>query len=83
MSHRYYLPNQEITVQGKKEKYLISIATNGTAYHKQHDGDRRLASLWQGKIGILNVTLPDDTTIQLKPTENGIQIVEKEKTENV
>jgi len=76
MSRRYYHPNQTITVK----KYRLSITTNGVVYHDSYEGFRKLESLWQSKIGTLSVVLPDDTTVRLKPTKEGIRLIEDKLT---
>ena len=74
MKKRYYYSKQKITVK----KFLLSITTNGIVYHCTYHGYIKLDSLWQPKIGILSVSLPDDTTVKLKPTKDRIEEVKEE-----
>ena len=71
MSLRYYHPNQIITVR----KHRLSVTNSGTVYHDSPSGFRKLESLWQGKIGILTVILPDGSSIKIKPTKTGLEEV--------
>jgi len=71
-----YFPNMEIKVKG----YGLSIMRHGDVYNKSPEGFRKLESLWQNKIGVLSVVLPNNETIQLKPSKKGRSVIEKEAT---
>lgn len=72
---RYYFKNREIDING----FHLSITTNGATYHVDKGTYRRLDAIWFGKLGYLAVTLPDETTVKLRPTAKGIEKIKNEK----
>ena len=65
---RYFFHNQTITIK----KFPLSITNHGDVYHNSSEGFRKLDSLWQPKLNALNVVLPNDKTIQLSPSKDGL-----------
>ena len=82
MSKRYYFPNKEITVQGMKEKYTLSVTSDGTVYHDSGRGFRKLQALWFPKTQTLSVSLPDESEIKLRPVKGELTVVGEEKKED-
>lgn len=84
MGKRYYHPNREVTAQGFK----LSITSNGTVYWTNSGGGyRKLESLWQPKVSVLSVQLPNGEEANLAVDKDGIKEILKKgeedaKTEN-
>ena len=68
---RSYHKNREITIKGKDREYSLEVTTGGKFYWTSDEGYRRLETLWQGKLGIMNVVLPDGITVQIKQDKEG------------
>jgi len=60
--------NQNMAI--KIGEYKLSITSGFTVYHVGQ-GNRKLDSLWQPRIGRLQVVLPNDKTVQLNLTKDG------------
>jgi len=74
MSFKYF-PGQHLTING----FALNVSATGTVYYKSPLGYIKLNSLFQGKINLFTIDLPDGTTGELKISEGKLVLIEEKE----